>query len=206
MSKPTIPFGWMPGHWGLKGKTRDIAQAEYELEGYDLELKLLSLNSSHLDNRAEVFERGKVELDFKHGYMSERDYEYTVAKYTEDETERQLKLLDLDYQYTDMRDRDYDKSKSTIKKESWVNVIDLNVREDTGNFELDWNEYFITELEETGFKGTSDEDIVNSWFSRICRDIAMSEYSGTGDFDEKLAEVESGRDGPTDKNGRRIIK
>ena len=40
MSKPVIPFGWLPGHWGLKGKTKERARAEYELEGYDLEIAL----------------------------------------------------------------------------------------------------------------------------------------------------------------------
>ena len=29
MSK--IPFGWLPASWGLKGKSRELAEAEYYL-------------------------------------------------------------------------------------------------------------------------------------------------------------------------------
>ena len=45
---PKLPFGTLPGHWGLKGKTREIAKAEYELEGYALELQLLLIKKDEL--------------------------------------------------------------------------------------------------------------------------------------------------------------
>jgi hypothetical protein len=43
-----LPFGWMPGHWGLKGKTRLRAQAEYELSGMELDLRLAEID--HADD------------------------------------------------------------------------------------------------------------------------------------------------------------
>lgn len=201
---PFIPFGWLPGHWGLKGKTKDRAKAEYELAGYDLAIALAVLDSS----TEEEFELSKTNLDFSYDLISEREYEYAVAKFIEDETDREIQLLKLDYQYTDMKDLEYDKRLATLKKESWVSVIDLNVREETGNFELDWNDTFVAELKEVGFNGITDEDVVNSWFSRICRDIALSEYGGVGDFDEKLAKADGDRkaDEADAGNGRRIVK
>lgn len=206
MSKntPLIPFGWLPGHWGLKGKTQERAKAEYELDGYDLAIKLAILDSaSETDYR-----RAELEIDFEYGNISEREYEYAVASFIEDETDREIQLLKLDYQYTDMKDLEYDKRLATLKKEPWVSVIDLNVREETGNFELDWNDAFVAELKEVGFSGMSDEDIVNAWFSRICRDIALSEYGGVGDFDEKLAKADGDRkaDEADAGSGRRIVK
>ena len=44
-----IPFNWMPGSFGLKGRTRDIAQAEYELTGYELERRLLDIKKDDLE-------------------------------------------------------------------------------------------------------------------------------------------------------------
>ena len=33
-----IPFGWLPASWGLKGKSRELAEAEYYLSGYELDI------------------------------------------------------------------------------------------------------------------------------------------------------------------------
>lgn len=202
MSKPIIPFGWLPGHWGLKGKTKERARAEYELEGYDLEIALAVIENDDQND----YEKAKLEIDFSYGVIDEQEYAHKQLDFVADPVERALKTLDYEYQYTDMKDIDYDKKKATINQEPWVNVLDLNVREETGNFELDWNDHFVAELKDAGFKGVNDEDIVNSWFTRICRDIALSEFSGTGNFDEQLAAAEGKATPPADENGRRVIK
>ena len=38
-----LPFGWLPGHWGLAGDTRERARIEYEYDGFDRESQLLEL-------------------------------------------------------------------------------------------------------------------------------------------------------------------
>ena len=39
MAKKTkLPFSMMPASWGLKGKTRAIAEAEYYYDGEELEI------------------------------------------------------------------------------------------------------------------------------------------------------------------------
>jgi hypothetical protein len=201
--KPLIPFKWMPGSWGLTGKAFERAKAEYELDGYDLEIALSILDST----TQEQHEINKINIDYTYGLTSERDFEYAVAKRITDDNEREIKLLKLDYQYTDMKDIEYDKRLATLTNEPWVNVIDLNVTDETGNFELDWNDKFVEDLKDVGFKGITDEEIVNAWFSRICRDIALSEFGGQGDFDEQLAAVDNAKEmSTTDENGRRIIK
>lgn len=42
-----IPFRWMPGSWGLKGKSRAIAEAEYYLEGEALEARLEEIDDEY---------------------------------------------------------------------------------------------------------------------------------------------------------------
>ncbi len=66
------------------------------------------------------------------------------------------------------------KELATEKKQPWVAVLDTHVNKDNirnGFFELDWNEYFVLELKAAGYKGSSDEEIVDSWFSELCRNV-----------------------------------
>lgn len=63
---------------------------------------------------------------------------------------------------------------ATAKKEPWVAVLNTHINKDNirnGFFELDWNEYFVLELRSAGYKGSSDEEIVDAWFSELCRNI-----------------------------------
>jgi hypothetical protein len=200
MSKPLIPFNWLPGSWGLKGKSRERAQAEYELDGFELAMTL-----ARLDYTGKERERRELDIKLAYDQIDDEAYEYACADLIEDSLERELQRLEIDREYTVMTDTEYEKKQATIKCEPWVSVIDLNVRDETGNFELDWNDYFVQELKEVGFKGASDEDIVNAWFSRICRDIAISEFGGQGDFDEQLAKADT-KTSTADEAGRRIIK
>ena len=47
MAKKTkLPFSMMPASWGLKGKSRAVAEAEYYYDGEDLEKALAEINSN----------------------------------------------------------------------------------------------------------------------------------------------------------------
>ena len=66
------------------------------------------------------------------------------------------------------------------RKEAWVDVIGFKVNKDNirnGFYDLDWNEYFITELKQEGygFDGDPDEEIVARWFRDICINAAAAE-------------------------------
>ena len=66
------------------------------------------------------------------------------------------------------------KELATERKEPWVAVLDTHVNKDNvrnGFFELDWNEYFVLQLREAGYKGDSEEAIVDSWFGELCRNV-----------------------------------
>ena len=73
------------------------------------------------------------------------------------------------------------KAYATKKKEPWVNVLDVKVNQDNvrnGFFELDWNEYFIEQLLESGYgeEGDPEEEVVDRWF----RDIVYNMLSEEG--------------------------
>jgi hypothetical protein len=63
---------------------------------------------------------------------------------------------------------------ATEKKEPWVAVLDTHVNKDNirnGFFELDWNEYFVLQLKEAGYKGETEEAVVDKWFQDLCRGV-----------------------------------
>lgn len=80
------------------------------------------------------------------------------------------------------------KELATEKKEPWVAVLNTHVNKDNvrnGFFELDWNEYFVLELKAAGYNGSNDEEIVERWFSDLCKNIGSEsgidmEQRGTG--------------------------
>ena len=66
------------------------------------------------------------------------------------------------------------KALATEKKQPWVAVLDTHVNKDNvrnGFFELDWNEYFVLQLREAGYKGDSEEAVVDSWFGELCKNV-----------------------------------
>lgn len=70
------------------------------------------------------------------------------------------------------------KAAATAKKEPWVSVLQTHVNPENprnGFFELDWNEYFVLMLTKNGYRGTSEEEIVDQWFQDLCREIGSEE-------------------------------
>jgi hypothetical protein len=72
-----------------------------------------------------------------------------------------------------------EKEAATAKGEPWVAVLDTQVNPDNirnGFFELDWNNEFIEQLLDAGYKGETNEQIVDAWFRTIV--IQMLEEEG----------------------------
>ena len=67
-----------------------------------------------------------------------------------------------------------EKEAASKKGEPWVGVLDTKVNPDNiknGFFELDWNNEFIEQLLDAGYTGESNEEIVDSWFKTIARQV-----------------------------------
>ena len=67
-----------------------------------------------------------------------------------------------------------EKKKATKNKKPWVAVLETHVNEHdikNGFFELDWNNEFIEQLLDAGYKGESNEQIVDGWFKDVARNI-----------------------------------
>ena len=59
-------------------------------------------------------------------------------------------------------------------KEPWVNVVNTNFDEGNPNhgfMELEWNKPFIDFLREHNYEGKTDEEVVDKWFTDLCKNI-----------------------------------
>ena len=73
--KKKVPFWMLPASWGLKGKTRAIAEAEYLYEGKELEEKLAEINSETPEDK----EIAVLAIKLKHEEISQDAYDKAVA-------------------------------------------------------------------------------------------------------------------------------
>jgi hypothetical protein len=76
MAKNKVPFWMLPASWGLTGKTKIRAKAEYELEGIALEKELARIDL--VDNLDK--EISDIEVEFKHGNITEQARNKAVAE------------------------------------------------------------------------------------------------------------------------------
>lgn len=183
MSKKIIPFSWHPFTWGTTGKTRQILEAEFSLNGYDLKKRLLEI---HADEFTEKELRKKlIDLDFQYNKIDKSTQLRNLVDMIEDEHQRSLAILELDFKENKITDIEYQKQIATHNKEPWVTVLSMDFggkQALEGSFELDWNEFFVENLIKEGYSGPTDDNIVNQWFMTVCRNVAMEEFDGTGEF------------------------
>ena len=68
------------------------------------------------------------------------------------------------------------KDHATEKGDPWVGVLDTKVNPENprnGFFELDWNEPFVVQLRLAGYKGDTEEAVVDLWFQDLCRNVGQ---------------------------------
>lgn len=181
MSK--LPFGILPGHWGLAGKTRQVAQAEYELKGYDREVKLLEIRKDEMT--IDDYNQRLLNLQLTHAKITRSEYDRGLLTLIHNDKQRALAETELDHREGKIGDVEFAKKTATLNNEPWVTVINMDFATKNsleGSFELDWNEQFVEKLQAEGYAGPTPDVIVNQWFMEICRNVALEEFDGTGNF------------------------
>lgn len=190
MTKKLIPFWMLPGSWGLKGTTREVARAEYEIKDpYERDLKIVEINHASDPERIEL-ERLKVQK--RHKKISEYDYQMHIAEEKLVGVDLDLRKLELDLEYGKIDEQHYAKMSATVRKEPYVAVInssyDPNMKLEGFEFEFDWNHLWIEQLVSAGYSGHTEEQIVQRWFEDLCRSVVL----------------ESSEDQPIPFNSRRV--
>ena len=158
-----LPFWIFPGSWGLKGKVREEAEAYYRFEGEELDrrlneihgrtsvadnlqidLKYQKLTEYEYDTKiAELVAAGTardialLEVEFRHGKISENEYEKAIATAEE---------------------------RPWIKVVNDGFTTDTPDGRPSFTLELDWNTYWVEYLRIHGYTGIDEEDVVERWF------------------------------------------
>ena len=78
----------MPASWGLKGKSRAIAEAEYYYEGEELEEILAEINAETDSDK----ELAKIEVQLKNGKIGQYEFDKKVAELKNEPYVNVLKL------------------------------------------------------------------------------------------------------------------
>ena len=198
VKKRLLPFGALPGHWGMAGKMRELAKAEYYLEGEELERKKLEINIA--EKTPEEIQLDSFRLDIKYGKLSEEDFERKrVAIEVTDEKERKIALLKIDHKYGKIDDSELEKQTKTLREEPFIRVAKLETDPKNpafGGIIFDYNEAFVLYLEEHGYGPHPDQDdTVNEWFNELCKNIALEAFDGLGDFAERVSSATNPRRG-----------
>jgi hypothetical protein len=74
------------------------------------------------------------------------------------------------------------KELATEKGEPYVAILSMEVdpaNMQNGAFELDWNDKFVANLVRAGYQMSpkdTDSDIVDRWFTAVCRNIVLETY------------------------------
>ena len=102
----------------------------------------------------------------------------------EEEARESVRIAEEAKSYAEKAKRDEElakmtpKERASLKGEPWVAVLETKVNLENprnGFFELDWNEHFVAQLKATGYRGETDEEIVDDWFKILCRDIGSED-------------------------------
>lgn len=74
------------------------------------------------------------------------------------------------------------KDQATMADEPYVSIVKVDIDPNNinnGMFELDWNDKFVINLIKSGYKikdTDTDMEIVDRWFTQVCRNIALELY------------------------------
>ena len=181
------------------GEDLDRAKAKITKAGRELDLALVEIDEKFnkvspedaayrkldlemVDHTTIDYHLAKLKLDqaFKRLTEEEAAYAAIKVKYPDDETpEYRLAEVELDLKFKKISQDEADKRHATINEQPWFRIIggDHKMSGDTTQltFELDWNDIFVEQLAKNGFGGRTDEEIVDLWFSRTCRETMIDD-------------------------------
>lgn len=176
MSK--IPFSWLPASWGLKGKSRELAEAEYYLTGYDLDVAKARIEHGLASPE---FTKSVLDIDLAYGKISAYDHDTRLAEIgNTDETALALAKLDVDLKHNKISAQEHERKVADLKNEPYMAMPKISwdpVDPSKTFFELDYNDAFVQSLRANSYQGT-DEDVINRWLNDVCNSI-LSEMAPT---------------------------
>ena len=173
-----IPFSWLPASWGLRGTSRELAEAEYYLSGYELDIAKARIGHGL---ESPEFTKSVLNIDLAYGKISAYDHDIRLAEINNaDEVALSLAKLDVDLKHNRVSAQEHERKTADIKNEPYMAMPKISwdpVDPSKTFFELDYNDAFVASLRANSYQGT-DEDVINRWLNDVCNSI-LSEMAPT---------------------------
>lgn len=217
---PFIPFGLWPGHWGLRGLSRDLARVDYEyshgytwkqkraellytgdelaqkLDDIDLEYELIepyfhAMKTLERKKSGEELEIDMLYLQLEYKKISQREFDQAMIDRIQDQKQKDIAALDLLLEHKEITEQEYEREIATIEDRPYFHW-DVDYIDGELELSVDWNEQYIEFLRNVGYGNDSS----------ATDDDVINEY--VRDFGRKLSE-----DHPEDNNaelGHSFIK
>lgn len=179
-----LPFYIMPGAWGLAGKTRAIAKAEYELAGQELDIKIAEIEC---ELNSIDYKKRLINIEFKYNVITDYEAQTKIIdlEYETGTKEHALDMVVVDLKFNKITEIEAEKRTATLNNEPWVAALDSQYNKKMGkdgfSFELDWNDQFVEMLMQNGYEGTEPAHIIEQWFD----DVANSQLSVSSEDNEE---------------------
>lgn len=68
---------------------------------------------------------------------------------------------------------------ATNRREPYIEIVTMEVdynNLNNGSVEFEWNTLWTDQLIRAGYKGKTDADLVDQWYTNICRNVVMETY------------------------------
>mgnify|MGYP003624805185 FL=1 len=117
-------------------------------------------------------------LNPKNWVSTPEEKERAEARRIVDEKEQAIELEKINFKYGHIDQHAYDKNMATHNGEDYIRVVGMELDEGQpgkGFFELDFNDNFVEYLAKSGYEGLEPDQIVDSWFSDLCKNIVLSD-------------------------------
>jgi hypothetical protein len=114
-------------------------------------------------------------IELRHGKITEYDHDILAIRVEnpEEGVDYELAKLEVEHKHKNLTENQYQKARATLLEEPWIGIIDQGFDPNKGlegvYFEFDWNDYWITFLRLNGYFGRTDEEVIDQWFSDVCR-------------------------------------
>ena len=126
--------------------------------------------------------KGKIRKQAEASYYwdgTDLERELALLEATTD-IDRKIIQIGSKYESGTIAKQEHDKLVADLKEEPWVCVPELEIDPNSPNqgaFDLDWNTHFIMMLQDNGYTGKNDEDIINTWFNDVCKTVLVQEQA-----------------------------
>jgi len=125
-----------------------------------------------------------LDLKLQYKIISQDEYDNELIEITLPEgIDKEIAKLNLQLKNGIITQKQFEKECATLKNEPYITIIDdgfdLNLGINGVYFEFDWNDLWIDYLKLNGYDGDSDEAIVQSWFSSVCKQVVQDDLNGT---------------------------